>query len=523
MYPRPRDDQSQAIQSNDSPPSPSSAPRLLWTLPHFRLSPTWFWEARTRILLWYASLLLGTAAVALPLMTYRTFRAVDERVYKDITANRLAFQRLRRGEFSDVNRAMIEQFSTDPTRAKFTLTPQTPAEFKTLADVFLRSHIPEDDTFLVAIVERGFYKSSPRALPDSLRPGHPWLDYLKRLEQVQTGELVTQDPRVGKILYQVEPVIAGDRTLGTLLLIHTTAGERQEVLSTLHEVGRVLLLVVSLALVLGWWLSGRVLAPLRTLAVTAQRVSETDLSHRIPIYGRGDLSNLAHTFNEMMERLEAAFQTQRHLLNDVGHELRTPLTIIRGHLELMGEEPEEVHETRDLVIDELDRMSRLVDELILLARSERPDFLRYETLLLPRFMEELLAKVQGLGERVWQLDTVATGELNGDRQRLTEAMLNLAENAFHHTTSVDTIALGCRYAGEHLHLWVRDTGEGISPTDQTRIFERFARAAHRGRSDGSGLGLSIVRAIAEAHGGQVTLRSQLGQGSTFTLVLPLKR
>lgn len=158
-----------------------------------------------------------------------------------------------------------------------------------------------------------------------------------------------------------------------------------------------------------------------------------------------------------------------------------------------------------------------------MAKSERPDYLQLETIDISLLTQELYTKATALADRNWQLDAQATGLIVGDRQRLTQAMMNLTENAVQYTTETDTIAIGTAIAPNYVRLWVRDTGVGIAECDRERIFERFARASNsRRRSDGSGLGLSIVKAIAQAHGGRVELVSQVGIGSTFTLVLPLE-
>lgn len=136
--------------------------------------------------------------------------------------------------------------------------------------------------------------------------------------------------------------------------------------------------------------------------------------------------------------------------------------------------------------------------------------------------EELFAKVKALAPRNWCLDRLGTGRIVADRHRLTQAVINLAQNAVQHTQPDDTIALGSVLEHRHIRLWVRDTGKGINLADQQRIFERFARAtdSYR-RSEGAGLGLAIVRSIVQSHGGQIELVSRLGSGATFTLIIPL--
>jgi signal transduction histidine kinase len=146
-----------------------------------------------------------------------------------------------------------------------------------------------------------------------------------------------------------------------------------------------------------------------------------------------------------------------------------------------------------------------------------------ETVDIAVLTEELFTKATALAPRNWQLDTVAKGRMVADRQRLTQAVMNLAQNATQYTTEDGSIFIGSKITKNKVSFWVQDTGEGIIPADQERIFERFARAAaSRRRSEGAGLGLSIVRAIAQAHYGNIFLKSKLGTGSTFRIVLPLE-
>jgi signal transduction histidine kinase len=273
--------------------------------------------------------------------------------------------------------------------------------------------------------------------------------------------------------------------------------------------------------VVGWVVAGRLLAPLRLLGATAQRITDSDLTDRIPTSGDDDVSELTRTVNAMLDRLETAFDSQRQLLDDAGHELRTPLTILRGHLELL--DPTDVADTaatRALALDEVDRMHRLVEDLVTLAKAERPDFVRLAPVDVGRLTDDVLDKARTLGERRWSIDQRAEANVLLDAQRITQALLQLAANAVKFSDEGTTVALGSAVREGRVRLWVRDEGQGISPEDAGRIFERFARG-HGGRGvEGSGLGLPIVRAIAEAHGGTIRLDSRPGRGSTFTLDLP---
>ena len=164
-----------------------------------------------------------------------------------------------------------------------------------------------------------------------------------------------------------------------------------------------------------------------------------------------------------------------------------------------------------------------MNDLLLLAKAERNDFLRIGEVELGALTDELFDKAAGLGRREWALEARAEARLRADRQRLTQAVMGLAQNAVQHTSDGDAVWIGTDVDGEFASLWVRDSGPGVSPEDQTRVFERFARAsASRRRSEGAGLGLAIVRAIAEAHGGHAELASEPGEGARFTVVVPLE-
>jgi signal transduction histidine kinase len=257
---------------------------------------------------------------------------------------------------------------------------------------------------------------------------------------------------------------------------------------------------------------------MRALRDTARSITESDLTRRIPVEGDDELADIARNFNEMLDRLEEAFASQKAFISDAGHELRTPITIIRGHLDVMGDDPDDRRETLELVSDELDRMARLVNDLLLLAKANRPDFLQPETVDLDDLTRELFAKASALGRRDWRLASVGRGRFIADRQRLTQAIMNLSQNAAAHTDEGDAIELGSESGHDRIRLWVKDTGPGISPKHQDRIFDRFVRLDRAG--EGGGLGLAITAAVAEAHGGRVEVNSTPGAGACFAVVIP---
>src|ERR687896_1170575 len=338
------------------------------------------------------------------------------------------------------------------------------------------------------------------------------------------GERVTGtfETDLGKAHYRVRRVLLGENT-GAFVVATLPAKELDEIrdLQT-YGVGATLV-VLLLASAVAWLIAGRALAPVRELTQTARSISQSDLTHRIGVHGAGDAAEMARSFNAMLDRLEGVFRGQREFVQDASHELRDPLTICRGHLELLGDDPEERRATTALVLDELDRIGRIVDDLQLLAEAEHPDFLRREWIDLELLTHELVAKATALAPRRWSLDSVGTGTVFADRQRLTEAVMNLAHNAVQHTVAHDSIAIGTSSNPSEARIWVRDSGSGIAVEDQAKIFDRFKRGgdSHR-RYRGGGLGLAIVKTVAEAHGGTVELESRLGEGSMFTIVLPIE-
>ncbi|MER3388901.1 MAG: ATP-binding protein [Microcella sp.] len=334
---------------------------------------------------------------------------------------------------------------------------------------------------------------------------------------VTLGTAVTQ---VGTLRYIAAPVsVADDDQVG----VYVTAVDAQ---AAVDEVGGAFLTYAGLALlslaaigVAGWFVAGRLLSPLRDLTETASRITAAELSERIPVHGNDDVSALTETVNAMLERLDESLTAQRQLLDDVRHELKTPLTIVRGHLELMDpRNPADVDSARQIAIDELDRMSELVDDIDALARAERAQLLTEPTDVAD-FTALVFSKASAMSGHDWQLAESAEAIAPLSPSRLTQAWLQLADNAAKYSPPSSTIRLGSTAYATAVEFWVADEGPGIPEGAEERIFERFGRADTGRGIAGSGLGLPIVAAIARAHGGYVTLDSS-GAGARFGIVLP---
>lgn len=316
---------------------------------------------------------------------------------------------------------------------------------------------------------------------------------------------------------------------GSFVVAVFTEVGRAGVDRTMRTIAAVSLTGLALTTGVAYLVAGRILLPVRTVRAVAADIGETDLTARVPVEGRDDIAALAETFNDMLDRLEHAYTTQRQFVDDAGHELRTPITVVRGHLELLSEDPEERRRTLALVDSELNRMGRLVSDLLMLAKAEQPDFVVRRPVDIAQTMLDIESKVQPLGERRWHLMEVAEGTAWIDAQRVTQAMLQLAANAVAHSADGTTVQLGSRFTGTEpdrtLSLWISDQGPGVAPEDAPVIFERFRRgrpadSSGADRRSGAGLGLAIVRAIADAHHGSAWVRSVPGDGATFGLDLP---
>ncbi|WP_135848575.1 sensor histidine kinase [Serinibacter arcticus] len=320
--------------------------------------------------------------------------------------------------------------------------------------------------------------------------------------------------------YVVLPVQVGDGAPAAFVVVFDRGAELAALVPTFRLYAGIAAVALAGIAVTGWLIVERILTPIRLLRRTAHELGSGDLERRIPVSGDDDLADLTVTINAMLARLEGAFTAQRQLLDDVGHELRTPLTVVRGHLELM--DPADVADTtatRDLALDELDRMYRLIDDLMTIARAGRPDFVQPRACDVAGLTDDVLSKASSLGERRWRLDALAEGEALLDPQRVTQALLQLAANAVRYSAPDSRIGIGSAWNGSDLELWVRDEGVGIPPHEQELVFERFARGS-TATVDSTGLGLSIVASIARAHRGDVRLVSAPGRGTTVTIVLP---
>jgi two-component system OmpR family sensor kinase len=355
----------------------------------------------------------------------------------------------------------------------------------------------------------------------------------------------TSHPSVDYV-FMVAPVLVDNKLSGFFLIGSQIdpAGRLDSLMLRLILGG---LATLVLALVGGFWLADRAMRPVKTITQTARELSETDLSRRLHIKGKDEIGQLASTFDDMLVRLEAAFERQRRFTADASHELRTPLTIVNLETSRALSAPrsqEEYQRAMQVIHAENDFMTRLVKDLLTLARMDAGQaVLAKEPLDLSDVALEAVERLSPLASR--QGVELNAGDLpevriQGDRQYLIQMLTNLIENAIKYTTRNQdsglkrvTIETGIDQNGDSGWVRVSDTGAGIPAEHLPHLFDRFYRVdearvrdqAAKGENDsqpsGSGLGLAIVQWIARLHGGNVEVQSELKHGSTFTVAFPL--
>lgn len=378
--------------------------------------------------------------------------------------------------------------------------------------------VPAQHEGMLGFVEGTVALRASSEYPVQLQQDAQLVQALTPLSAMPQAGLHTIDTDTASYRALVVGVSAGTES-GALVLAYDRSAAHAELTQTYRTYLVVAIGALVLIGVLGFAIVSDLLAPIALLRRSAAQTTSSHLSGRVPVVGNDDLAALTITLNTMLDRLEGAFASQRELLDDVGHELRTPLTVVRGHLELMDPaDPADAASARTIALDELDRMNDLVEELVTLAKSRRPDFVQPVPTDVAVLTDEILTKAWPLGQRQWQLGGLAETVADIDPQRITQAWLQLASNAVKFSEPGTTVELGSAVDGDMVRLWTRDCGIGIDPAEHERVFDRFTRADSL--TEGSGLGLTIVRSIARAHGGTVELASEPGVGTTVTIVLP---
>lgn len=397
-----------------------------------------------------------------------------------------------------------------------------PDEIKNDVDLVLQNYlaqkVPDAGESYFTMIDGEPNRRSSVEPPQRLDQDERFVSLISTVTKPSTG---WYDSDAGKVRYAVLPVtVEGDDQQGALVILEFRDIQAKPLTDTLLIFAAVSLVALLLASAISWVIAGRVLEPVRLVRQTAEKITETDQSRRIPVTGKDDVARLAHTFNTMLDRLESTLESQKAFIDNTSHELRTPIAVVRGHIELLGDDPEERAATKAIILEELDRMKRIVDDIMVLARADRPGFLHIEDVNLADVTLDVLSTMQVTADRVWRLDDVTEETIRGDHQRLHQALIALVSNSIKFTEPGDRISIGSSYHEGITTLWVDDSGAGVKAEDADVIFERFQRGQGTKRIDGTGLGLAIVKTIAEAHGGNVKLQSRPGNGARFVITIP---
>jgi signal transduction histidine kinase len=282
----------------------------------------------------------------------------------------------------------------------------------------------------------------------------------------------------------------------------------------------------------GWWMMRRALSPLESLTEAVERTHERNLHQRLPCTGNGDeLDRLTEVFNGMTARLDQSFQRIREFTLHASHELKTPLTVMHGELETAWREEALTESQRERLLSQMDEVKRLgtiVDGLSLLTKADAGQVsLALEPVRVDEIVREAVEDAQHLAQgREVQVSLAACEELSvrGDRHRLRQLLLNLTDNAIKYNWPSGTVTIALRGVGDFAELAIANTGPGIPPELQARVFDRFFRgdASHGSAVEGSGLGLSIAQWIVHAHGGSIRIESEANGLTTVTVRLPVQ-
>ena len=357
----------------------------------------------------------------------------------------------------------------------------------------------------------------------------------RSLASSKPGELRTIRGQHGAYRGLVRPLTASGRsfTLVTLQSLHPQKELMEDILGTFLWAIPIALVLASLG---GYFLARKSLAPVAAMTSQARSMGATDLHRRLSVANqRDELGQLAQTFNQLLERLEASFEQQRRFMADASHELRTPVAILRGEAEVTLSQsersPAEYRETLSILREESQRLAHIIEDLFTLARADAG---QYPLTLRDTYLDELASEALGRARSLAAPKNITLNSalepdlpIFADEGLLGRMLLNLLDNAIKYSPAGSCVTLSCRRSGDCYLVSVSDNGPGIPAELQPRIFERFFRAdkaRSRSESDtgGAGLGLSIANWIAEAHHGRLELTRSDSSGTTFTATLPAK-
>ena len=390
------------------------------------------------------------------------------------------------------------------------------------------------DAAALVLDSRGRVLAEGRGLPEEPEAPPPEQQYVKRAlsgENEVTYRATANGRPMLVLLIPLRPRPGDPKIFGVVQM----STPLTEINRMLFSHGAMLIAVAAIILITGtiagFWLIGMSLRDLRGLLETCNRISRGDFSTRVSISHRDDeIGQLAHSFNRMLDRLEAAFASQRRFVANAAHELLTPLTGLRGSLEVLmrgaQDDPAAVARLSKGMYQEVRRLIRLCEQLLGMSRLENSSNINTQSLSLTEFFQDFMSDARLLADD--QRIVLSPGpyaRVSADTDVLRQILLNLLSNALRYSSDEAPVVMGWKLYPDHVEIRVSDRGSGMNPKTLERIFEPFFQGKYPAASGrkGTGLGLALVKSMVEAHGGTIRAESEPGHGTTIFFTIPLSK
>ncbi|MFZ9308904.1 MAG: sensor histidine kinase [Candidatus Nanopelagicales bacterium] len=427
-----------------------------------------------------------------------------------------------------VDLEILQQLNELELLATTGINPNTGESFQTsdsLLEIFLSRRISNENETMFSMIDSMVTFRSPGE--STLRVDQD-ATFLDTVDQIEIPTLDTYVSDVGELRYGVYPILGLDTKVGRLVVVTNLDKELDSTNILFRNLSLGLFIFFAMTGIILSVIVKRLLSPIAELTSQAQKVNKDNFIRQLKFETArvdDEITQLSQEFNNMLSRLESSFIDQQRFIDDAGHELRTPLTILKGHIELMQREGFS-EQSLMIIEDEVNRMTRLVQDLQSLTKATQPNFVQFSSFSADVFIKEVQEKAQSIYSNPIEITEYVESQIRGDKQRLTQALLQLIENAVKYSPVGSIITFGMQVVDDDIVLFVKDRGSGISDEAKSHVFSRFfqvdnTHSAHD--SGGVGLGLSIVKAIVDAHHGSIRILDNHPQGTIFEIRIPQDR
>lgn len=427
-----------------------------------------------------------------------------------------------------VDLEILQQLNELELLATTGINPNTGESFQTsdsLLEIFLSRRISNENETMFSMIDSMVTFRSPGE--STLRVDQD-ATFLDTVDQIEIPTLDTYVSEVGELRYGVYPILGLDTKVGRLVVVTNLDKELDSTNILFRNLSLGLFIFFAMTGIFLSVIVKRLLSPIAELTSQAQKVNKDNFIRQLKFETArvdDEITQLSQEFNNMLSRLESSFIDQQRFIDDAGHELRTPLTILKGHIELMQREGFS-EQSLMIIEDEVNRMTRLVQDLQSLTKATQPNFVQFSSFSADVFIKEVQEKAQSIYSNPIEITEYVESQIRGDKQRLTQALLQLIENAVKYSPVGSIITFGMQVVDDDIVLFVKDRGSGISDEAKSHVFSRFfqvdnTHSAHD--SGGVGLGLSIVKAIVDAHHGSIRILDNHPQGTIFEIRIPQDR